>query len=806
MKKIFVFLGLSLLCWGSSFAQEREASTQVDPKAIKSYSDLTKVVKTVSNLVDWQTQKTTLENEQKNDIEPEYASPIPQKKHYVSDVYNYIKNYVLARDGQTYKSDSIDICYRVLAKKESNLPGEVPVLYVYITSSKFTNTVNQQTKTNGSISDNVYTAWIKSDWTTVNLNKILENTGTADYKISTSLSYIDEETEESVSKPIQPSYLRLCFPNPQNQQYKEIQKDLTTPRSYFQQAGYTNALKDLTTFPTNYGLIVEETIYPESNPHKAWKERQTVRANQLTQINQNLSEIDEYYKTATNPFIIAANIEVPTEDKANLVWPANRTLNGGNNMISGNLPLFNTNNGTITNLIAPDGHIAENNKGTAKACIIKVDDETYRVYDTTGKDADYATLEQAIYRMRNNFGYSLVDDGNGGVVGATGAVTDATKLYEAKYIDAAHKDKGIYTFHVNIGETDFIYNKAAAQAANRLPNGIKRDNNNVIYINNTDAKEKTNDWTNVAIRNSATEETYTCQNITLADGEGTDEFYVPLKFTAKNLTYKREFKSYIFTVCLPFKLTESMKTNLATKAGSKNITYYTFKEVDGKTVWFNPISEVEANTPCVIAFDKTITNPGVIFDGISLGDIDIASTSEASLAVKPTNSDKYTFFGNYKHGQYAPDLANASTQGVGSNIYAFQNGNVVLVPYEETTNDDGTITRKGSRLHQFRSYIRLEEDLLNPGATPNSFNIGLLDEDGNVVTGIESVESGKEANGFKAVGGNSAIEISTDKACEVKVYTASGSLVKAVHVEAGNTTLPFGAGMYIVNQTKVVVK
>lgn len=571
-------------------------------------------------------------------------------------------------------------------------------------------------------------------------------------------------------------------------------------------SAYTDEIN--TFLNSSHGLyVVEETKKTvETEEYKNWEKLyKEVQAATAT-AKANLDNFDDYYKISTNPFIIAANIEVPTEDKANLVWPADRTLNGGNNMISGNLPLFNTNNGTITNLIAPDGHIAENNKGTAKACIIKVDDETYRVYDTTGKDADYATLEQAIYRMRNNFGYSLADDGNGGVVGATGAVTDATKLYEAKYIDAAHKDKGIYTFHVNIGETDFIYNKAAAQAANRLPNGIKRDNNNVIYINNTDAKEKTNDWTNVAIRNSATEETYTCQNITLADGEGTDEFYVPLKFTAKNLTYKREFKSYIFTVCLPFKLTESMKTNLATKAGSKNITYYTFKEVDGKTVWFNPISEVEANTPCVIAFDKTVTNPGVIFDGISLGDIDIASTSEASLAVKPTNSDKYTFFGNYKHGQYAPDLANASTQGVGSNIYAFQNGNVVLVPYEETTNDDGTITRKGSRLHQFRSYIRLEEDLLNPGATPNSFNIGLLDEDGNVVTGIESVESGKEANGFKAVGGNSAIEISTDKACEVKVYTASGSLVKAVHVEAGNTTLPFGAGMYIVNQTKVVVK
>lgn len=806
MKKIFVFLGLSLLCWGSSFAQEKEASTTpVDPKAIKSYSDLTEIVKTVSNLTDWQTQKTTLENEQKNDIEPEYASSVPQKKHYISDVYNHIKNYVLAREEKEYKNDSLDICYRVLAKKDSNLPGETPVLYVYITSSKFTELVNQQTKTNGSTSDEVYTAWIKPNWTTVDVSKILANSGLTDYKISTTLSYIDEETEETVSKIIQPSYLRLCFSNPQNQQYKEIQSALSTPRSYFQQAGYTNSLKELTTYPTNYELIVEETTYPESQTHQAWRKRQAERAEQLAKIDQDLNNIDDYYKTATNPFIITANIEVPTE-KTNLVWPTGRTLKGGNNMISGNLPLFYTNNGTITNLIAPDGHIAEENKGVAKECIIKVDEQTYRVYDATQKDTDFATLEQAIYRMRNNFGYSFADNGTGGIVGATGAVTDATKLYEAKYIDAAHKAKGIYTFHVNIGETDFVYDKAAAQAANRLPNGIKRDNNNVVYINNTDAKDRINDWNNVAIRNTTTEEAYTCQNLTLADGEGTDEFYVPFKFTAKNLTYQREFKSYIFTVCLPFKLTESMKAALAAKASSSNVTYYTFKEVNGKTAWFNPISEVEANTPCVIAFDKTTTNPGKIFENISLGDFDVASTSEASLAVKPTNSDSYTFFGNYKHGQYAPDLANASPLGVGSNIYALQGGNVILVPYEEIKNEDGTTTRKGSKLHQFRSYIRLKEDLLNPSGTPQSFNIGLLDEDGNVVTSIESVESGKEANGFKAVGGNGAIEISTDKACEVKVYTTSGSLVKAVRVEAGNTTLPFGAGMYIVNQTKVVVK
>ena len=113
--------------------------------------------------------------------------------------------------------------------------------------------------------------------------------------------------------------------------------------------------------------------------------------------------------------------------------------------------------------------------------------------------------------------------------------------------------------------------------------------------------------------------------------------------------------------------------------------------------------------------------------------------------------------------------------------------------------------RVGSKLHQFRSYVRHKEDL-TAGTTPKSFRVCLLDENGNEVTGIGSVESDKGASGFKAMGGNGVIEISADKACEVKVYTASGSLVKAMRVEAGNTTLPFSAGMYIVNQTKVVVK
>lgn len=793
--------------------------TTVDPTNIKTYGELKKVVTTLDNFVNLQTRKSTLESEQNTDIEPEYYSAIPQKTTFISDVYNVVKNYVLARSGEIYKSDSVNISYRIFATKDSELPGEVPTLYVYVTTSDLKISVNEKVQTNGSTADGIYKAWI-GEWQDVDLSAILTNPNLASYKMNTRLSYIDEETEESASKLFSPSYIRLVFNDPQTKVYKEYEKEIPSglAKTYFQQAGYTNTLKGMVATlsdATTNGLIVEKTTYVESDTHKAWSTRKEKRDDELTGIADQLDEIDSYYKTATNPFIIGGNITVPKAEggKVDLVWPAGCTLDGGNNMVTGNLPLFAENNGNILNMIAPEGRIATDNNGKVKDCIVKVTGG-WRVYDDNGIYASdpVTTLESAVYKMRDLFGYDVA---NGE---AKGKVTPKTKLYQAKYADAIQND--VYSFKVNIGSTDgdgaFVYNKTEAENSNRLTKGITRQNS-VIYIDNMDVPENVKAWPNVAVRNNVTNETYTCANVTLVDGVGTNDFYVPLNFTMENITYSRNFGTNMFAVCLPFALGSDFKKALSVKVNPEkpvNVWFYTFKEVKGTTIWFQPIETVPANTPCVIAFEEG-TVPGQILNGFNLKElvpdaaqsVEFVSTKGAKLSAKSTNSSGICFFGNYKAGQFAGDLATASDEGVGSDIYGFQNGKLVKMAKETTVkNPDGSETKTGSKLHQFRSYIRLTEDLTSPGATPNSFNIGFLDEDGNEVTAIGAVESDKTDNGFKAMGGNGIIEINTDKACDVKVYTASGALAKTVRVESGRTALPFSAGIYIVNQAKVVVK
>ena len=158
---------------------------------------------------------------------------------------------------------------------------------------------------------------------------------------------------------------------------------------------------------------------------------------------------------------------------------------------------------------------------------------------------------------------------------------------------------------------------------------------------------------------------------------------------------------------------------------------------------------------------------------------------------------KKRFRGNYKANQTTDDLAETAAAyepGVGAGIFGFNNGQLV-----EMNKDKG-------RMHQFRSFVVFKTDLTRPNEI-SAFRVGFMDEEGNEVTHIKNVSTDRNENSeFKVSGSNGAIEISTDKACDVKVYTTGGALVKAVRVEAGQTSLPVNAGMYIVNKNKVVVK
>lgn len=820
MKKIFCFLGLSLLCWGSSFAQEKEASTtKVDPEAIQSYDDLKTVIKNIADapVLKNKYDAAVAEYNRVSAIPKPPATitvKVPQETTKTSPLVTAINNFnksITRTNGVLTNITPNNLSFRIQKIRYSW--DTDPEYKAFITYPDYTDDVNkkEQEAIYGTEDDDDYCIWA-TEWQTTDMTNIHKylNRETTDpvYPM-----YITEEGGVNVLPSTMTIYYKPYDTN--GQELSELQgidyNVSTRNANMFHQPAWQNNLKTFASQAVSLKLevTITEMIDQVQDNSQAQKEWQTNINNAKTAMDNaeaawKAINKGDFYLNAANVFKITNNFEVP-ESKTNLTWPADRTLDGGCHKITGNVPLIYLNYGEVHDLIAPEGRVVDRNVnlGVTPDCISKQSNTEWRVYDKDGYKA-YASLKTAIYQLRDKFGYNVETNE------ATGPAERTTKLYEAKYTDARHKD--LYTFHVNLAEQDgaeaFKYNKTQAQSDNRLASGIKRENT-VIYINNADVPAEVKAWPNVATRNNVETEKYTCENVKLVDGvkdgKETEEFYVHTGFAFKNIHYGRKFNQNMTALCLPFKLDANVKSALKDKLG-KDIWYYTFKEVQGKTMWFNVTDDVEENTPCIIAYKGEQTDKA-IFDALNLEGgatlPEFASTNGATLGATASNTGEFCFFGNYKFGQFANYLQAIANGGKGSCIYGFQDGELRLMP-EATENENGELV--GPRLHQFRSYIRLEADLTGNTAAPNSFNIGLLDEDGNVVTGIESVESGKEANGFKAVGGNSAIEISTDKACEVKVYTASGSLVKAVRVEAGNTTLPFGAGMYIVNQTKVVVK
>lgn len=820
MKKIFVFLGLSLLCWGSSFAQEK-----VDPEAIQSYSDLTTVIKNIADapVLKNKYDAAVAEYNRISAIPKPPATimvDVPVETKRTSPLVTAINNFVTSKNAAD-ESGIItpnQLSYRIRVIKADRTSD--PEFYLYVTYPDYTSFVDTEVAKQDVTGTSKFNKWKDDAWTTTDMttlrNALADDNAALPYELLRS---------EGVTTNATPSQMIVCYAkyekngNTVSEVYssKPIDQTSTKNITYFFQSSWIDKLSAIASTPSLYGLEVTSTeIKQEEKDNSAAvnKWNQDIANAKTAKDNAEAAwkaiNKGDFYLNAANVFKITSNIDFPTTGyNTTLEWPANRKLDGQNHMYTGKeQPLLKYNRGEIYNMIAPYTDLVTKNIGDYSLlsdCIAKTGDSEYTL-EKSNKSYTFASLKTAVYQLRNKFGFNVETNE------ATGPAERTTKLYEAKYTDAQHKD--LYTFHVNLAEQDgaeaFKYNKAQAASDNRLASGIKRENT-VIYINNTDVPDDVKAWNNVATRNNIETEKYTCQNVELVDGNkengtATEEFYVPTSFAFENIIYGRAFKEEMTALCLPFKLDANVKAALEAQGG-QNIYYYTFKEVKGKTMWFNIVENVAENTPCIIAYTGTL-NTEQLFKNLKLANNgtplpEFASTNGATLGATASNSGELCFFGNYKFGQFANDLQILANGGKGACIYGFQKGKLRLMP-EATPNDKGVL--EGPRLHQFRSYIRLEADLTGNTAAPNSFNIGLLDEDGNVVTGIESVESGKEANGFKAVGGNSAIEISTDKACEVKVYTASGSLVKAVRVEAGNTTLPFGAGMYIVNQTKVVVK
>ena len=500
----------------------------------------------------------------------------------------------------------------------------------------------------------------------------------------------------------------------------------------------------------NWRQIVEETLYPEG--YKEWNNAYSDLLAQRNAKQIALNALKKYNGTQIMANIDASNVNLPLA-----TWPAGYVIDGNYNTIScaEGATLFKSNEGEIENLVVTTGPIAKTNTGTTFNSIERTADGSYRVYAADGAVTSLSTPADAAYALRYVYGYDFNSK-------TLAKVTADNKVYLAQY--ASPTTKTLISAKVNLTTTNIV-------GAVAMPT-----TNAVVYIENSDAQTS---LANVAVRNvdvTSDGYEYTCQNAVLTENSPL-EFYIPFKFKANKLTYKRDFTQNYATVCLPFALTSEMTEAL-------DIQYlHQFNTVSAEGFKFLQLSSINANEPCLIKFaegaDKTKLN---------------AYEGELNFEVTPGNgvlTDGKGFYGIYKLQKVSDLMAN--NLHINNILYTIQDGKFVRLTNE----------MKDMPFAPFRGFVSIPATEVDAP----EYKIILLDQDGNemdMATDVKSVSADKD--NFKVAGVNNAIEVSTDNACDVKVYTVNGTLVKSVRVEAGTTSLSMQAGIYIVNGVKVIVK
>lgn len=532
-------------------------------------------------------------------------------------------------------------------------------------------------------------------------------------------------------------------------------------------------LSELTTKGQLFDLIPNgarlalPSYYSESDAYKNQKQKVEGIKDELEKAEGELKKV-----SSIKTLRLTSDLHFNAGQVKKWTLPAGYTINGNFCTIEGqgaaDAALLVKNEGKIIDLVVSTGLIATTNTGSITNSIDRVFGE-YRTYrDVDGKTTEgLKDLSEAAYILRNKYGFNFASN-------KIGQLDGVNKIYSAQYASPASKK--LTSYKVNLTGNDVV-------TAN---NTTLSTTNTVVYIENTDAST---DVENVAVRLSSPTQDgyeYKCQQTKLTDASNS-EFYIPLPFKSQALTYDRAFDQAYATVCLPFALT-------ATEKEALGIQYlHQFGGVTDKGFNFTWLDEVEANKPCLVKFkedgDKT-----AMLSNIYKGELNFEATPNANAL-----TDGKGFYGVYKK----QTVGNLMNSHVGDVLYAIQitNGAAKFVRLT-ADNDEDMETLKAMTFDQFRGFVSVPStDVDAP-----EYKMILLDEDGNdleIATDVKTVSADKK---FKAVGGNSAIEVSTDNACDVKVYSVNGTLVKSAHVEAGTTSLSVQAGVYVVNGVKVIVK
>lgn len=266
-------------------------------------------------------------------------------------------------------------------------------------------------------------------------------------------------------------------------------------------------------------------------------------------------------------------------------------------------------------------------------------------------------------------------------------------------------------------------------------------------------------------------------------------FYVPTPFTAKKISYTRNFKQETEigicqgweTISLPF------EAQTITHEENGKIAPFAKGDAEAKPFWlyelapnggFQATATMKANTPYIISMpnsqsysDEYILGGNVTF---SAENVEIGTTQQASA--KNNNREFITSFeqvGKAK-GIYALN--------VGEKYEGYLPGSIFV---EDFTN-----------VRPFEAYLTTAE-------AAASFSRQF----GGGTTGIETIPL-KAVNGIKVWVNGSTLNIQSDKARRIQVFSTMGMLVRSENIEAGEiltiTNLP--SGIYIVNNKKVAVR
>ncbi|MDE6249298.1 MAG: hypothetical protein K2M29_06265 [Paramuribaculum sp.] len=431
------------------------------------------------------------------------------------------------------------------------------------------------------------------------------------------------------------------------------------------------------------------------------------------------------------------------------------TINAGNHILTApaNGSLFTRFTGELSNA-AVNGAFATNFSGAHFANVASWNNGNGAYYDEQNNRTAYTDIAEFGYAIRKNYGV----DFNGSIVAAT-LNTVVYKLTVAE---------------VNSTSTQYVqYN-----------NGFSTPNGAYTLPVNRFAQSATTDIKDLKIANVYYGTNNDCASVVITDGQ---DFFCPVDVNAASITYNREFKKGMNSVCLPFAVETTDFTGVTALS-----TYD--READDK-FWFNSeAGEVKANTPLLVICGEN----GGSLNMTKTGGV-VKMTDASQIAKGATASNGSTSYGTFK--RVSADGFNGAFNA--STIYGLQGGEF----HPAKVNGSNAATFPAFRMVVASATAATSAAPRYVGIV-DEFGVditeNLLGSDNNNVAAIDGVEAGEA---MSIVGGFGVITFtSAEDYGYVNVYSLDGKVAAAAEVVAGTTTVNVAKGLYIVEGQKVLVK